>query len=262
MTRRHPLFRSRSRSAPPLPGAWLFSDERLGVPVERLAAHLPPGSGIVLRHDGLAPGARWRLARRLMRIARARRLVVLLAAPPAIARRWAMDGVHLRQPRVDHSRLQKKGAPPRRRGAISGRRYVEPAGDGSPPSRGHTCPLIMRQARRLGLRLSMPVHDGGEARRARRAGADVAFVSPLHATRSHPGAPGLGRKAWLRLARLAGGRAVALGGMTLPRARALRLTAASSGIAPGWAAIDAWSDRETRAAARSGKRQKRNAVPT
>ena len=215
VTTRHPL----SRSGPPLPGAWLFSDARLGVPVERLAAFLPPGSGIVLRHDGLSPGARWRLARRLMRIARARRLVVLLAAPPALARRWGADGVHLRQPLA--------------RGAA--------------------------QARRLGLRLSMPVHDGGEARRARSAGADIVFVSPLHATRSHPGAPGLGRKAWLRLARLAGARAVALGGMTPPRARALRRAATGSRIEPGWAAIDAWDEM---AASRRDKRQKRKAVPT
>lgn len=228
MRRRHPPLPFGS-----LPGVWLFSDERLSVPVERLAAHLPPGSGIVLRHDSLATGARWRLARRLMRIARARKLVILLAAPPATARRWGMDGVHLRQPRKDH-----------------------PASVGKNLMRG------ARQARRLGLRLSMPVHDGGEARRARCA--DAAFVSPLHATRSHPGAPGLGRRVWLRLARLAGrARSVALGGMTAQRARALRRAAAGSRIAPGWAAIDAWERKAKDAAARRDKhRQKRNAVPT
>ena len=227
VTTRHPL----SRSGPPLPGAWLFSDARLGVPVERLAAFLPPGSGIVLRHDGLSPGARWRLARRLMRIARARRLVVLLAAPPALARRWGVDGVHLRRT-GPCDKLRANGAS-----------FVNRA----------------RQACKLGLRLSMPVHDGGEARRARSAGADIVFVSPLHATRSHPGAPGLGRKAWLRLARLAGARAVALGGMTPPRARALRRAATGSRIEPGWAAIDAWDEM---AASRRDKRQKRKAVPT
>lgn len=215
MTRRHPL----PHGMPPLPGVWLFSDERLGVPVERLAAYLPPGSGIVLRHDRLAPGARWRLARRLMRIARARGFVLLAAVTPAVARRWGVDGVHLRQS----------------------------------PGNGAA------RARRLGLLLSMPVHDRGEARRACRARADIAFVSPLHATRSHPGAPGLGRKAWLRLARLAGTQPAALGGMTPARARALRRAAAGSRIEPGWAAIDAW---EEAAATRRGKRQKRNAVPT
>ena len=53
MVRRHPLSAS-------LPTAWLLTDERLSLPVERVAAALPPGSGIVLRHDRLAPGARWR----------------------------------------------------------------------------------------------------------------------------------------------------------------------------------------------------------
>lgn len=189
MVRRHPL-----------PPQWLFSDERLAVGVVRLAALLPPGSGIVLRHDSLSRGARWRLLRRLMRIARARGLTILLAGPPDVARRWGADGVHLRQHEA-------------RRAA---------------------------QARRLGLRLMMPVHDAREARRARRASADGVFISPLHPTRSHPGAKALGLAAWLRLARLAGGQPIALGGMTPRRAQAL---ARASGIKPGWAAIDAWEQK-------------------
>lgn len=208
MVRRHP---------PPskLPSIWLFSDERLAIGVAGLAALLPPGSGIVLRHDSLAPRARWRLLRRLIRIARARQLTVMLAGTPDTARRWGADGVHLRQ-----------------RGA----------------SRA-------AQAHRLGLLATLPVHDAREARRARRAGADGVFISPLHPTRSHPGAPALGRAAWLRLARLAGGQAIALGGMTAARARALNR---ASGLGPGWAAIDAWEEKATK----RRKRQKRNAVPT
>lgn len=190
MVRRHPL-----------PPQWLFSDERLGVGVVRLAALLPPGSGIVLRHDSLTRGARWRLLRRLMRVAKARRLTVLLAGTPDVARRWGADGVHLRQ------RDARRAA----------------------------------QAHRLGLIVTMPVHDAREARRARRAKADGIFISPLHPTRSHPGAPALGLAEWLRLARLAGGQSIALGGMTLTRARALNRQA--SGINPGWAAIDAWEEK-------------------
>lgn len=190
MVRRHPL-----------PPQWLFSDERLAVGVARLAALLPPGSGIVLRDDSLSRGARWRLLRRLVRIAHARGLTILLAGPPDVARRWGADGVHLRQ----HDA---------RRAA---------------------------QARRLGLRLTMPVHDAREARRARRAQADGVFISPLHPTRSHPRAKALGLAAWLRLARLAGGQPIALGGMTPTRARALHRQA--RGLEPGWAAIDAWQEK-------------------
>ncbi len=163
-----------------MPHVWLFSDERSAIAVTALAAMLPPGAGVVLRHDSLAPGARWRLLRRLLRLAQGRKLTVLLAGAPDLARRWGADGVHLRQ----HDA---------RRAA---------------------------QARRLGLLVTMPVHDAREARRARRAGADGAFISPLHPTRSHPGGAALTRAAWLRLARLSGGQAIALGGMTPARARA------------------------------------------
>ncbi|MGH6634013.1 MAG: thiamine phosphate synthase, partial [Sphingopyxis sp.] len=129
MRPRHPLPSE-------LPNAWLFSDERLKAGIAELAALLPPGSGIVLRHDSLAPGARWRVLRRLMRTARVRGLTVLLAGPPATARRWGADGVHLRQRDAKHA----------------------------------------EQAHRLGLLLTMPVHDAHEARRARRAGADSVFI--------------------------------------------------------------------------------------
>lgn len=193
MVRRHPF-------PPKLPGMWLFSDERSAFAIAALAAVLPPGAGVVLRHDGLATGARWRLLRRLMRIARTRGLTILLAGSPATARRWGADGVHLRQ---HHARRAA-------------------------------------QAHRLGLLLTMPVHDAREARRVRRTAADGVFISPLHPTRSHPGTPALGRAAWLRLARLSGGTAIALGGMTPARARALRR---ASGINPGWAAIDAWDEK-------------------
>jgi thiamine-phosphate pyrophosphorylase len=213
MRPRHPL----PRKLPPkrLPDSWLFSDTRAQTDVIALAALLPPGSGVVLRHDSLASGARWRLLRRLMRLARARAFTVLLAGTPAAAARWGAHGVHLRQ--------------------HDARRAV--------------------QARRAGMLVTMPVHDVREARRAHRAHADGVFVSPLHPTRSHPGAPALGRAAWLRLARLAGGQAFALGGMTPARARALQR---ASGIGVGWAAIDAWEEKASKRRAR----QKRNAVPT
>ncbi|MBN8844703.1 MAG: thiamine phosphate synthase [Sphingomonadales bacterium] len=204
MVRRHPL-----------PEIWLLSDERLGASIAEHAAILPPGSGIVLRHDRMAAGARWRLMRRLARIARSRKLTLLLAGSPAQAKRWAADGVHLRQ----HA-----------------------AGEAA-------------RARRLGLIVTMPVHDAREARRAKRAGVNGAFVSPLHPTRSHPGAPALGHAAWERIARMVGAKAIALGGLTPLKARRLKQ---ASTVKPGWAAIDAWQEK----AANRRKRQKRNAVPT
>src|SRR3546814_7488732 len=123
-----------------LPKRWLVVDARAETDLAELAALVPPGSGIIFRHDGLASGPRWRLLRRLIRTARARGLVVLLAGPADMAWRWGADGVYLRQ--------RDAGRAP--------------------------------QARRLGLLITMPVHDAREARQARRAGTDAVFVSPLH----------------------------------------------------------------------------------
>lgn len=189
----------------------MFTDERMQQDVLRLAARLPVGSGIVLRHDELPVRQRWRMMRRLMQMARQRRLMVMLAGDPALAKRWGADGVHLRH-------------------FMAGR---------------------AAQARDLGLAISMPVHNQREARVARRAGVDVVFVSPLYPTRSHQGEGGLGIAAWLRLARQARGaadeaaRCVALGGMNAKRGRALQLKASglkASGLGGpiGWAAIDAF----------------------
>ncbi|WP_284734788.1 thiamine phosphate synthase [Sphingosinicella terrae] len=97
-----------------------------------------------------------------------------------------------------------------------------------------------------GLR-SAPAHDLREIRAAERSGADLVFLSPVHATRSHPGARALGRIGFARLARQSRLPVVALGGMDARRGRAL----AAAG-AYGWAGIDAWM----------GQNQKRKAVPT
>lgn len=82
--------------------------------------------------------------------------------------------------------------------------------------------------------LTWPAHDRRQGIAAVRAGARVVFVSPVFATRSHPGAPALGP---VRAAGVARGLAVvriALGGMDARRFRRLRALGFD-----GWAAIDA-----------------------
>lgn len=125
---------------------------------------------------------------RVRRVARARRLLLVLAGPPRLARGWRAQGAH-----------------------------------------GHT------PHRAPGLIRTMPAHDPIELRAAARAGADIAFVSPVFATRSHPGAPALGRVRLGLLVRAVRGHppAVALGGMTAARARSLRVVGLTR-----WAAID------------------------
>lgn len=91
-----------------------------------------------------------------------------------------------------------------------------------------------RRLRRPGLRTA-PAHDRRELLEARRNGADLIFLSPVFATRSHPGAASLGIVRFGLIAR-GGGSIVALGGMNPVRAKRLRRLGSH-----GWAAIDALS---------------------
>lgn len=85
-----------------------------------------------------------------------------------------------------------------------------------------------------GLR-TFAVHDRRDAIAARRAGADLVFVSPVFATRSHPDAKVLGVVRLALLLRVVAVPAIALGGMDAQRFQRLR----GFGL-HGWAGIDAW----------------------
>lgn len=80
-----------------------------------------------------------------------------------------------------------------------------------------------------GLRL-IAAHSLAEIAMARRARADAILLSPIFATRSHPGARPLGPLRFRLLAARAGMPVIALGGMDAARARRIG--------APHWAAID------------------------
>ncbi|MBA4748319.1 MAG: thiamine phosphate synthase [Sphingopyxis sp.] len=180
-------------------GGWLLTDARLDGHGLAAARRLPPGSTIILRSDTLAPAARRALAVRLKHIVRARRLRLFVASGDiGMVRRMGADGVHLR---------------------------------------GRSARLAAA-ARRAGLATSAPVHNHAEARSAARARIDHALISPLHATRSHPGAPTISPRRFIALALAACAAPVAVGGMTAARHRALRLR--TSRIKLAWAAIDAW----------------------
>jgi hypothetical protein len=78
-------------------------------------------------------------------------------------------------------------------------------------------------------------HSRAQALAAFRAGADLVFLSPLFATRSHPGAATLGPLRFGIAAHGLPGPVVALGGMTPARYRRLRPLGAA-----GYAGIDCW----------------------
>jgi thiamine-phosphate pyrophosphorylase len=95
--------------------------------------------------------------------------------------------------------------------------------------------LAFLLARRPGALLSLAVHGRRGLARGRRLRADAALVSPIFATRSHPGARPLGPHAWAFLARHAGRPAVALGGVDRRSAR--RVPGLAAGVAAiGWLA--------------------------
>ena len=77
------------------------------------------------------------------------------------------------------------------------------------------------------------VHDRAEIAAAEAAGADAIMLSPVFATRSHPGADTLGAARFHSLAASTALPVIALGGMTAERARELGVTR--------WSAIDGLS---------------------
>ena len=161
-----------------------MTDERMGDALWPSLAALPKGSGVVFRHYGTPD--RKSLFKAMQRIARARRLVLVVAGPERLAIGWRAMGSHGRSP--------------------------------YPSTRLRTA----------------PVHTHCERIAAERTGADLLFVSPVFATRSHAGAKGLGRVRFGLLVRSAKVPCIALGGMTKARAKPLK----GLGVW-GWAAIDA-----------------------
>lgn len=94
---------------------------------------------------------------------------------------------------------------------------------GAPASLGRPSPGLIRIA---------TVHNPRERRQAQLMRADAVMISPVFATRSHPGAATLGPLKLAALARHAGVPVIALGGMTGARARRLPCAIRR------WAAID------------------------
>lgn len=183
---------------PPLPATWLFTDPRIPHPaLLRAAARLPRGSGIVLRHYALPTADRRTLYRQLARIGARRKLAILVARSGGAAERWHADAAG-----------EHLGAPAR----------TDP-----------------RHRARRGL-VSMAVHDSRTLARAIRQGADLIFLSPLFATRSHPGARPLGSARFAALARRAPIPVMALGGVAGRHRRTIAMLGAQ-----GYGAIDSLS---------------------
>lgn len=187
----------------------MFSDERMGANFLPALAQLPKGAGLVFRHYQLEKCERRALFLRARRIARARRIIVVLAGSARQARAWRADGVH-----GGVHAYSREGGNPAKQEKLGSR------------FRGST--MLNRN-----IVKTAPVHNLRELVAAERGGADLIFISPVFATRSHPGSGTLGRRGFTALAVRANVPVVALGGMNARRASALTL-------AYGWAGIDSW----------------------
>lgn len=95
---------NREAGAPALPALFFFTDPSRTPDPARLAQHLPRGTAVVYRHFGARRRARE--ARRIARVCRARGLLLLIAADPALALRVGADGVHWPEHRLPAQRTR------------------------------------------------------------------------------------------------------------------------------------------------------------
>lgn len=189
------LNRTRPRGFPA--GVMLTDAGRSTSPLADLRG-LPPGSAVILRHYG-EPGRR-ALAMRLAGEAHRRRHLVLVAADWRLAAAAGADGVHLPEAQARSGRL----AP------------------------------LLGWIRRRHRRLTVACHSRAALAAARRLGADLALLSPVFPTASHPGVATIGAVRFRLWARTAGLPVAALGGITGATAPLLGQAAAALAAIGGW----------------------------
>lgn len=157
-----------------------MTDERRGGDPLAAAASLPRRAAVILRHDGVA--GRATLAVALARLCRVRRVRFLVARDARLALALGA-GLHLAE--------------------------------------GMRPPVAFRLARRRrATLLTIAAHGPRALARAASLRADLALLSPLFPTLSHPGGAVLGTVRFAHLARTARVRVAALGGVSPGRVRA------------------------------------------
>jgi thiamine-phosphate pyrophosphorylase len=170
-----------------LPRLFFFTDPIRVPDPEAVARRLPRGAGIVYRAFG-APDAVAR-GRRLARIARRRGLLLLTGADAGLAARIGADGVHL---------------PERSAGSAAGLRRARP-----------------------GWIVSCAAHSAVAIVRARRAGANAVFLSPVFESASPSAGRPLGGLRFAQLVRGARLPVYALGGVDARTARQIARSGAA-----------------------------------
>jgi thiamine-phosphate pyrophosphorylase len=134
-----------------LPSAFYVSDENRNRSVIKTVKRLPLGTGVLFRHYGIEN--RQKLGKTIASVCKQRKLPLLVAGDAALAHRLKADGLHLAEWQINKLPLLRC-------------RY----------------PL---------LQISIACHTYKSLKTAEKLGADLAFLSPLYPTKSHPGARSL-----------------------------------------------------------------------
>ncbi|MQX36494.1 thiamine phosphate synthase [Roseospira navarrensis] len=193
----------RGRTNRDLPRLWLVSDPvRLPDPASTLA-RLPRGAGLIWRPYGLPWADALTQGRRLRRLSRRRGVVFLVAGDVRLAAAVGADGLHLPEG------LARQGV---------------------------AAPALLWRRAAAGRVLSAACHGPRALARAAALGADMAVLSPVFPTASHPGAATLGPLRFALMGRRCGRPVIALGGVTAATARRL-----PPGAAAGLAAVSGFS---------------------
>ncbi|MFC1674013.1 thiamine phosphate synthase [Pseudomonadota bacterium] len=172
-----------------VPRYFVMSDPvRLPDPLSVLG-RVPRGAALVLRHndrDALSA-----LTKRVLPVAKARGIKVLVSGDMRLALSLGADGLHL-------SERQARRGPPR------------------------TMPI------KPGFLITAAAHSRPALWRAAQAGAHAVFLSPVFSTKSHPDAQPLGVLRFSRMARTSPLAVIALGGIEDKSAKRLKLGPASA----------------------------------
>ena len=176
--------------APRLPALILMTDAvRLPNPLVAVRA-LPRGAAIIVRHTGAKERAR--LAESLMPMARARKLIVLIANDAVLAARLGCDGVHL--------------------------------------SEAHAAEAAHLRALHPSWIITAAAHSARAVARAHAVRADAVLLAAPFPTQSHAGRAALGPARFRLIAQSAAVPVYALGGVSAQNVRAVE-SALVAGIA-------------------------------
>jgi len=175
-----------------------MTDEDRGGDPIELVQQLPKNSILIFRH--YTDPAREQLAHQIVRACRGAGVYCLIAGDIALARKCKSDGVHF---------------PEYQLGRLAVRRFM--------PTQWIT---------------TGAAHNHKSARRIEALGLDAALLSPVFASKSHPGAVALGIWQFATISRYVSIPVIALGGVSPDRLRRLRLAGAH-----GIAGISLFSER-------------------